>query len=196
MWIVFLGPPGAGKGTQANRLIEFLGIPHLSTGEVLRQVVRDQTAESQLVANFLDQGLLVPDELVMKVVLEILQSPKYERGVLFDGFPRTIVQAEQLDAFLRGMGKRIDVVLNLEVEESELIRRMLSRSKKEGRHDDNHATIRSRLRVFHDQTAPLIDYYDWNGLVEHIDGMRSSDEVFADIQNRIIKRQTPSQAMH
>lgn len=180
MRIVFIGPPGAGKGTQCKLLTERLGIPHLSTGEMLRGT-RDDTALGKLVASYIDVGRLAPDYLVMPIVTKRLSEPGCESGYLFDGFPRTVNQAELLDRFLTENQQRLDLVLNLVVEKAELVTRLLHRATIEHRNDDNEAAISARLEVFQSQTAPVLDHYRKQQIVATVDGMLAPDEVFAQI---------------
>ncbi len=187
MRIVFIGPPGAGKGTQCKRLTEFLGIPHLSTGEMLRNA-RKESALGRLVASYINVGRLAPDYLVMRIVKKRLTENDCKAGCLFDGFPRTIVQAQLLDEHLAAQGESLGMVLDLAVQQEELISRMLRRAEIEHRADDTAETIAARLRVFYTQTAPLLDYYFSHGILERIDAMRSPDDVFEDIRSRVIRR--------
>jgi adenylate kinase len=182
MRIIFIGPPGAGKGTQCKRLTSWLGLPQLSTGEMLREVMRQNTALARWVASYLDLGRLAPDHLVMRIVSQRLTHSDCEVGCLFDGFPRTIVQAQLLDEHFLRTRRRVDVVLSLRVVESELVGRLLKRATIEGRADDNCETIRERLRVFRTQTSPLLEYYERQRLLVEIDGERSEDEVFEQIK--------------
>ena len=187
MRIVFIGPPGAGKGTQCKRLTEFLGIPHLSTGEMLRSA-RAESALGRLVGSYINAGRLAPDYLVMRIVKKRLQHDDCRDGCLFDGFPRTIVQAQLLDEHLAASGDSLGMVISLVVAQEELIARMLRRAEIEHRLDDTAETIAARLRVFYTQTAPVLDYYADHGVLERIDAMRSPEEVFADILSRVERR--------
>lgn len=190
MRIVFIGPPGAGKGTQCKRLTEFLKIPHLSTGDMLRQTRRQDSALGRLVAEHLDTGRLAPDYLVMRIVTNRIKQPDCKGGCLFDGFPRTIIQAQLLDEHLSEKDDRVDLVLDLAVPQEELVKRMLHRAQIENRSDDTPDTIDARLRVFYTQTAPLLSYYADQGKLETIDGLRSPEDVFEDIRQRVLAKRT------
>ncbi|TWU27113.1 adenylate kinase [Novipirellula galeiformis] len=182
MRIVFIGPPGAGKGTQCKRLTQLLDIPHLSTGEMLR-ATRKESALGRIVSGYIDGGRLAPDYLVMRIVTKRLVEGDCRGGCLFDGFPRTLDQAQMLDEHLATKNDGLDLVLDLSVGQEELVSRLLNRAKIENRPDDNAETISARLRVFFNQTAPLLNYYESHGIVRHIDGSRSPDEVFAQIRS-------------
>lgn len=178
MRIVFIGPPGAGKGTQSTHLVEYLKVPHLSTGEILRQAREDKTRVGLLVAEFLDTGRLVPDSVVVDVVGERLRHPDCADGCLFDGFPRTLSQAESLDEYLEDQGTPLDLVLALDVPENILIERLIGR----GRGDDNLDAIQTRFGDYQTITRPLIDYYDRRGLLHVIDGIGTPADVFGRIK--------------
>lgn len=188
MRIVFIGPPGAGKGTQCKRLTEFLGIPHLSTGDMLRQTRAQDSALGRLVASYLDAGRLAPDYLVMRIVTKRLRDQDCQNGCLFDGFPRTLVQAQLLDEHLSERADQVDLVLDLAVRQDELVARMLKRATLENRSDDTAETINERLRVFYTQTAPLLVYYREQGKLATIDGMRAPDEVFEEVRHHVMVR--------
>ncbi|MCP4887467.1 MAG: adenylate kinase [Planctomycetaceae bacterium] len=177
MRIVFIGPPGAGKGTQCGRLTERLGIPHLSTGEMLRGTERNSPL-GKIVAGYIDHGRLAPDYLVLPIVTQRLSEADCSEGCLLDGFPRTVNQAEKLDQFLAENAWKLDVVLNLTVPSEVLIARLLQRAEQENRADDTDETIAARLEIFRTQTAPVLDYYQQQKLVKSIDGSKNPDEVF------------------
>ena len=176
--ILFLGPPGAGKGTQAKRLARTLGVPHISTGEMLRGAVERGTDLGKKAEAIMLAGDLVPDELVVAMVAERIAEPDASCGYLLDGFPRNAAQAAALDAEV-GEGA-MELALSLEVNESELMARLLGRAEELGRSDDNEDTIRRRLEVYRDETEPLLDYYPAHGVdVVPVNGVGSLDDVFA-----------------
>lgn len=181
MFIVFIGPPGAGKGTQAERLIELLKIPHVSTGDMLRQAISQGSELGKKAADFMQAGELVPDELVLQIIGECLDDPKMAAGCLFDGFPRNVEQAEALDQLMAKRGTPVNLVLELQVESDELVRRMLARKRK----DDTPDTISQRLEVYKNQTAPVLKYYGDRGLLASIDGSGTPDDVFGRIRERV-----------
>jgi adenylate kinase len=178
MRIVFLGPPGAGKGTQSVRLAKDLGIAHLSTGEMLRAARSHRTELGLLVADYLDNGQLAPDEVVLDIVSERLDDDDCQPGVIFDGFPRTLAQAEALDRLLAGRGTPLDLVVELVIEQGELLKRLMKR----GRGDDNMATIQQRLQSYENETAPLVKYYTNRKLLRSIDASGTTEEVFAALE--------------
>lgn len=204
MNFVLLGPPGAGKGTQAERLHVALGLPHVASGDLFRENLQNQTELGMLAKQFMDQGNLVPDDVTIAMVRERLQQPDSEQGAILDGFPRTITQAKGLDDLLTQMGRKLNAVLYIAVPDDELIRRLSGRwickqcqtpyhtlsnpPQREGtcdlcegelyqRDDDKPETVRARLKVFHDQTAPLVDYYRRSELLIEVDGTGDIDSV-------------------
>jgi adenylate kinase len=188
MLIVFIGPPGSGKGTQAKRLLAHLGVPHLSTGELLREAKSSGSAVGRLAAQYMDGGRLVPDPLVLEMVGQKLAEPAFAKGCLFDGFPRTLQQARSLDESLAQRGTPLSVVLELVADEAELTSRMLKRAAAENRADDTPQTIAQRMEVYRKQTAPLSDYYRKQGLLETIDALGTPDEVFERIKEAVERR--------
>ncbi len=184
MRIVFIGPPGAGKGTQSERLVALLGIPHLSTGNMLREARAKQTAVGRAAEDYMMAGKLVPDDIVLELVSQRLTKPDCAAGALFDGFPRNVAQAEALGASLEAAGSPLDLVLELKVDDEVVKRRLNGR----GRADDELNVIAERLRTYWDQTEPLLEYYRRHGLLETIDGQGTVEEVFARIKSAIAKR--------
>lgn len=179
--IVFIGPPGAGKGTQCARLSSSLGIPHISSGEMLRATKGDSTL-GKLIASYIDGGNLAPDDLVMQFITDRIEQPDCKSGYLFDGFPRTVNQAQMLDEYLSDRDQHVDVVIKLAADENALIDRLLLRAKVQHRADDTIETIQARLRVFHRQTAPVLNYYETQRIVHLVDAMQTPDEVFQAIR--------------
>jgi adenylate kinase len=175
--VMILGAPGSGKGTQGKLLAEHLRIPQVSTGELLRAAVKAKTALGTKAKGFMDKGLLVPDEIIFGLIQEILDSPPAKGGVLMDGFPRTVPQAEAVDRMLKKKGAGVDKVLVLDVDEKELVERLLARAAKEGRSDDNLESITQRLEVYHKQTAPLIAFYEKRGVVKKVAGSGSVTQI-------------------
>jgi adenylate kinase len=208
MNLILLGPPGAGKGTQAQKIVDRYHIPQISTGDILRAAVKEKTPLGVKAKGFMDQGKLVPDELVIGIIEERLKAPDCQAGFILDGFPRTTVQAEALQPILSRARKQIDHVINIEVDEEELVRRLTGRRtckncgamfhvhfqppKKEGicdrcggplyqREDDKEETIRTRLKEYQRQTAPLIDYYERKKMLRSIQGVGGQDQIFEGI---------------
>ena len=208
MRIIMLGAPGAGKGTQAKKIAEKYNIPHISTGDIFRANIKNGTELGVKAKSYMDQGLLVPDELVVDLVADRIQQDDAKAGYVLDGFPRTIPQAESLDAALAKMGQKIDYAVDVEVPDENIVNRMSGRRacvkcgatyhlqyakpKAEGvcdvcgeqlilRDDDKPETVQKRLGVYHQQTQPLIDYYENQNVLKELDGTKDMEEVFADI---------------
>jgi adenylate kinase len=183
MRIVFLGPPGSGKGTQAQRLKDYLHVAHLSTGEILRDAGRAGTSLGATAAQYMQAGQLVPDVVVVGIVVERIEQPDCKHGCLFDGFPRTLPQAKALDEMLAARGMPLDLVLALDVREEKLVKRLLAR----GRADDIRETIRERFRQYNRLTEPLLEYYSELGILRPIDGEGTPEEVFARVKDTVDK---------
>lgn len=210
MKIIMLGAPGAGKGTQAKMIAEKFEIPHISTGDIFRANIKNGTELGMEAKKYMDQGLLVPDELTVKILLDRVAQDDCKNGYVLDGFPRTIPQAEVLDKALTELGDKIDYAINVDVPDENIINRMSGRracvgcgatyhiqfnpTKVEGicdacgeklilRDDDKPETVKNRLSVYHDQTQPLIDYYSKKGILAEVDGTQSMEDVFNSIVN-------------
>ena len=179
--IVIFGAPGSGKGTQSERIVEKFGINHISTGDVLRAEIKGGTELGKVAKGYIDQGQLLPDELIIDILASTLDNFKESKGVIFDGFPRTIAQAEALKNMLAERGQEVSVMLDLDVPEEELMTRLIKRGQESGRADDNEETIKKRLTVYHSQTAPLIDWYKNEGKYQHIHGLGTMEGIFGDI---------------
>ena len=187
MKIIMLGAPGAGKGTQAKQIADKYGVPHISTGDIFRANIKNGTELGKKAKEYMDKGLLVPDELVCDLVVDRIQQADCEKGYILDGFPRTIAQAEALKKMLAERGQDVSVMLDLEVPEDELMVRLIKRGKDSGRADDNEETIKKRLHVYHSQTSPLIDWYKNEKKYQHINGLGTMDGIFADICEAVDK---------
>jgi adenylate kinase len=215
MNLILLGPPGAGKGTQAKMIAQAYHLPHISTGDMFRETAASKSELGTKLQSFMSQGKLVPDDVVIEVVKTRLSKPDCDKGFLLDGFPRTVKQAEALDALLAEKNRKIDAVLNIDLDDAEIVKRLSSRRvciscgasynlitqppKAAGvcdsckgqviqRSDDNAETIKNRLTVYHGQTSPLIEYYQRAGVLQKVDGSKSVDEVFKSLRAIIEKR--------
>lgn len=184
--LVLFGAPGSGKGTQSAKLIDVYGLHHISTGEVLRDHIKRGTELGKVAQEYISQGQLIPDDLMISILDDVLEKEaKGKDGVIFDGFPRTIPQAEALKELLRKRGTDLHAVVGLEVPEEELVERMLNRGKETGRADDNLETIKKRLEVYHNQTSPLREYYHREGKYMPVNGSGIVDEIFDSIAKGI-----------
>lgn len=184
--LVLFGAPGSGKGTQSAKLIDEYGLYHISTGEVLRDHIARGTELGKIADKYISKGQLIPDDLMIDILDDVLEkNAAGKKGVVFDGFPRTIPQAEALKGLLQKRGSDLHAVIGLEVPEEELIDRMLKRGQETGRADDNRETIKNRLNVYHDQTEPLRDYYNNTGKYIGIHGSGVVDEIFDNIAKGI-----------
>lgn len=180
--IVIFGAPGSGKGTQSDKLIEKYGFKHISTGDVLRDQIKRGTELGKTAKGFIDEGKLIPDELMVGILAGVYDSfGKDHEGVIFDGFPRTIPQAEALKAMLAERGHKVAAMVELHVPDEELVKRLVLRGKVSGRSDDNEETIKKRLNVYHTQTQPLCDWYNKEGLFHSVDGLGDIDRIFGDV---------------
>lgn len=185
--IVIFGAPGSGKGTQSEKIVEKYGINHISTGDVLRNEIKNGTELGNTAKKYIDQGQLLPDSLIIDILGSVLDSLKDSKGVIFDGFPRTIPQAEALKKMLQERGQDVTVMLDLDVPEEELITRLIKRGQESGRADDNMETIKKRLVVYNEQTSPLKEYYKKEGKYSHIHGVGDLETIFNDIVAAIDK---------
>lgn len=210
MNMVFIGPPGSGKGTQASRLSKQLGLAHLSTGDILREAVRNETELGVKAKSYMSAGELVPDELIIEMIREIVSTQKMQGGFILDGFPRTVPQAESLRRMLDEIGVKLDKVVLLDVDDDEIVRRLSGRwfcpecntgynypmhmpkvkgrcdsdnAELQRRPDDEEAVVKNRLAVYKEQTEPIVDYYRNSSLLTEIDGRNGPDEVYSDLVN-------------
>jgi adenylate kinase len=184
--IVLFGPPGAGKGTQSEKLISAYQLVHLSTGDILRNEISNQTALGMTAKKIMDQGILVPDDIVIKMIEDRIDSNVSAKGFIFDGFPRTTEQANALDAMLNRKNTGISKMLALDVDDAELLKRLLNRGKESGRADDqNESVIARRISEYNTKTAPLKDYYSKQGKFQSINGIGSVDEIFERLKRAI-----------
>ena len=185
MRLILLGPPGAGKGTQAKILVETYGIPQLSTGDILRSAIQNRTPLGLAAKEVMDRGDLVSNDIVNGIVSDRLDADDCKSGFILDGFPRTIGQAEALDGMLADKGMELDAVIEMTADADVLVARVINRAKESNRPDDNPEVIRKRLDVYKNDTAPLVEYYRQRGLVKTVDGMEPVDQVTAAIKAAI-----------
>ncbi len=184
--IVIFGAPGSGKGTQSDLMIEHYGLGHISTGDVLRSEIKKGTELGKTAQSYIDKGNLIPDDLMVSILAGVYDSyGRGHKGVIFDGFPRTIPQAEALKKMLDERGDKVAAMIELDVPEDELMTRLIKRGQESGRADDNEETIKKRLVVYHQQTQPLIAWYKQEGLHYHINGHGTLERIFADIKQVI-----------
>ncbi|MDR3129209.1 MAG: adenylate kinase [Tannerellaceae bacterium] len=187
MNVILFGAPGSGKGTQSLKIAKEFDLMHISTGDVLRKEISDGTGLGQIAKDYINKGQLVPDDLIVDMLAKVLDTRKESKGVIFDGFPRTLTQAESLEKILNARKTSVSLLIDLQVVETELVSRLLERGKLSGRSDDNLETIQSRLAVYHKQTAPVTDYYKKTGKYVAIQGTGSIDEIFARIRSVLAK---------
>ncbi|MDU0968222.1 MAG: adenylate kinase [Actinomycetaceae bacterium] len=180
--VLLIGPPGAGKGTQAGRLCDTLGIVPLSTGQVFRENISGGTELGKLAQSYMEKGEFVPDQVTNSLVADALHSDRFAAGFMLDGYPRTQAQAEYLDGVLEADGKALDLVIEIDVNEDDLVDRLLKRATIEGRADDTEPVIRHRMEVYKEQTLPLIAFYRDRGLLKVVDGNGTIDEVWERIE--------------
>jgi adenylate kinase len=185
MNLILFGPPAAGKGTQAKRLVEGRGMVQLSTGDMLRAARSSGSELGLRVAGIMDRGELVSDAIVIELIEERLPEAEARGGAIFDGFPRTVAQAEALDEMLQARGKKVDLVVRLKVDDAALLNRIAGRFEAEGRPDDNPEAFKVRLAAYNGQTAPLLPYYEGQGKLVEIDGMASIDDVATGIDQAL-----------
>lgn len=184
--LVLFGPPGSGKGTQSEYIIEKYGLVHLSTGDLLREEKKSGSELGNEVAKLIDNGQLVPDSMVQQIVKSFVIKNKDSKGFIFDGFPRTVSQAQWLDSMLSGADMQISLMIALDVPENELVKRLLGRGATSGRADDQDETIiANRIKVYHQQTLPVIDFYKAQNKFAEINGLGSFTEIFERIANKI-----------
>jgi len=180
-YIVIFGPPGSGKGTQSSKIIEKYGYAHISTGDVLRAEILNGTELGQKASEYIKDGQLVPDDLIIEMLAQTLDKTEAKEGVIFDGFPRTTPQAKALKEMLNARGGDVNTMLSLEVPKEELITRLVERGKSSGRADDNLKVIEARILVYENETAPVMDFYKEEGTHQAINGLGSIDDIFGRI---------------
>ena len=184
--IVIFGAPGSGKGTQSDLMFQHTAFTQISTGDVLRSEIKKGTELGKLAASYIDGGNLIPDDLMISILAKVYDGyGRGHKGVIFDGYPRTITQAEALEKMLNERGDRVAAMIELDVPEDELMQRLIKRGKESGRADDNEETIKKRLVIYHQQTQPLIEWYKNEGLHHHINGHGTLERIFSDIRKVI-----------
>ena len=179
--IVIFGAPGSGKGTQSEKIVAKYGFGHISTGDVLRNEIKNKTILGKTAKAYIDKGQLIPDSLMTDILARVYDTMRDSKGVIFDGFPRTIPQAENLNKLLAERGEDLSAMIELGVPQDELMKRLINRGKTSGRSDDNEKTIKQRLDVYHNQTSPLVEWYQQKGKRHSIDGLGDLERIFADI---------------
>ena len=184
--ILIFGPPGAGKGTQAVKLCEHLGVPHISTGDMFRHHIKNDTELGKKVKEYSSRGALVPDEITVAMVEERLSSADVTNGFLLDGFPRSVPQAEALEKILQPQGQSIDTIINISIPDDEILKRLVKRASIEGRQDDSdEKIIQNRIDTYKSQSEPCLAFYQSSGKVKNIDGVGSIDEIFERIKQAL-----------
>ena len=175
--LVIMGPPGVGKGTQANILKEQYNIPHLSTGQILREEIKNNSKTGEVAKNYINKGLLVPDKYLIEIIKNHIIDPECNNGYILDGFPRTLIQADDFNQLLKEINQRIDLVISLTANEDELIQRLIKRGRDSGRSDDTPEIIKQRQEVYWKQTSPLVDFYMSKNLLKEVNGIGNIDEI-------------------
>ena len=183
--LILFGPPGAGKGTQSKKIAGKYGYKHISSGDILRSEISRDTVLGREVRTYMDRGALVPDQVLIDILAEVIERESDMQGLIWDGFPRTIVQAEAFDRMLEQKGQKVDLVVALEVELQELVRRLVNRGIEDGRSDDSESIILQRQKIYRDMTQPLISFYRNQGKFASINGIQPVEKVFEQICYRI-----------
>lgn len=179
--LILFGPPGAGKGTHSLKLVEKFQLAHISTGDIFRSEITNKTELGLKAQSYMDKGQLVPDEIVLDMLFSVMDRYKNAKGFVFDGFPRTIVQAEKFDEMLNARSMPVSLVISLDVNDEELVKRLVKRGIESGRSDDTEEVIRQRLEVYNKQTKPLLDYYHKKNLLRSVHGIGTIDEIFESV---------------
>lgn len=185
--IVIFGGPGSGKGTQSDLITEKYNLKHISTGDLLRAEMAQGTELGKIAKSYIDAGNLVPDEMILKMLANAVDALGDAKGVIFDGYPRNVAQADALQNLLAERGQSVSILIDLVVPDETLVERMLFRAKISGRADDNPETIKNRIKVYHEKTAPVVDYYKAKGVYAGIDGTKSIEDTFAQVQAKLDK---------